>query len=143
MVLRKTMVTFTIKIPQMLANIPAPWILWVMDDQPDDLEVAHGYHRFETFRNLQTLPNTVCWTNFCCYCCLMNVSQSFTDTSHIVPRQVLFRVFQCFSSTSSRRNHVTQHDSTAAFCASRCRRAASRASSLCLHITEGLRGCQF
>jgi hypothetical protein len=45
MVLQKTMVTFTIKIPQMLAYIPAPWILWVMDDQPDDLEVAHGYHR--------------------------------------------------------------------------------------------------
>ena len=28
------MVTFTINIPPMLAYIPAPWILWVMDDHP-------------------------------------------------------------------------------------------------------------
>ena len=121
--------------------IPAPWILWMGNGWSAGWFGGSPWiHDISWIRNLQTLPNTVCWTNFCCYCCLMNVSQSFTDTSHIVPRQVLFREL---SSTSSRTNHVTQHDSTAAFCASRCRRAASRASSLCLHITGGLRGCQF
>ena len=42
------MVTFTINIPQMLAYIPAPWILWVILIDEEPMCLFHIYFSYVT-----------------------------------------------------------------------------------------------
>ena len=56
------MVTFTINIPQMLAYIPAPWILWVIliDEEPRYLfHISPMLHMFTTI-NITRHTNHQC-----------------------------------------------------------------------------------